>query len=138
MAAAEPARTSVTARRIEAMAARALDPSGLPGSAVTATIEEDNGQGGGECRGGGGGRDDRERNVEPEPSGAAAEKLRVSDDVERRQLQLGASTPDRQGQVGPDPGGLAERQCQGLHDLAYCLFSGTLYSIIAWRRSVSR
>jgi hypothetical protein len=49
--------------------------------------------------------------------------------------------PHRKGKVGADPGGLAERQCQGLHDLlllvAY-LSSGILYSIIAWRRKVSR
>src|ERR1700681_1723359 len=69
-------------------------------------------------RGGGGRRYGRDWNVEPEPSGTAAEKFRVSDDVERREFQLGASMPDRKGQVGPDPCGLAARQCQWLHRLA--------------------
>jgi hypothetical protein len=48
--------------------------------------------------------------------------------------------PHREGQVGPDPSGLAERQCQWLHDGGSdpYLFSGILYSIIAWRRKVSR
>jgi hypothetical protein len=45
--------------------------------------------------GGGGGFYGRDGNVEREPSSTAAEKFRVSDDVERWEFQLGASMPDR-------------------------------------------
>ena len=53
-----------------------------------------------------------------ESVGATAEKIRVADDVERRYVKLGAPPPDRQGKVGADPGGFAERQCQRLHELS--------------------
>ena len=59
----------------------------------------------------GGGRYGCDRNVEPERGRTAAQKFRVGDDVERRKVQLGASMPDRNGKVGPDPRRLAERQC---------------------------
>src|ERR1700722_3242284 len=86
-------------------------------------IEGDDRQRRRERRGGGGRRYGRDWNVEPKPSGTATEKFRVSDDVERWEFQLGAPMPDRKGQVGPDPCGLAERQCQWLHSLAsYRLF----------------
>ena len=72
--------------------------------------------------------------------GTPTQKVGVGDDVEWRKVEFGALMPDRKGKVGADPGGLAERQCQGLHDrlLVAYLSSCCLYSIIPWRRKFSR
>ena len=139
-AAAAPASTSATARRMEAMAAGALEWSGRPGSAVTCDIEGDNRQRGRKCRRGRAAYSG-DRNVEAELGGAAAQKIRIADDIEWRHVEFGAPMPDRKRKVGADPGGLAERQCQWLHGLCFlspiCL-SGILYSIMAARRKLSR
>jgi hypothetical protein len=103
-------------------------------------IEGHHRQGTRERRGGRGRRDDGERNVEAELIGPPTEKFRVGDDVETRNVELAASMPDCKRKVGADPGRLAERQCQWLHDFASVAYlsSGILYSIIAWRRKLSR
>ncbi len=75
-AAAAPAMTSATARRIEATAAGALDRSGRPGSAVTATSRGTNRQRRAKCRGGRRRRHGGDRHVESELSRRAAREIR--------------------------------------------------------------
>jgi len=72
--------------------------------------------------------------------GATAEKIRVGHNVEWRNVEFGASMPDRKCKVGSDSGRLADGQSQWLHDFgsAAYLSSGVLYSIIAARRKLSR
>ena len=65
------------------------------------------------------GRHNGNRDIEAEPSGAAAEKTGIADDIERRQFKLGAPPPYREREIRTDPGRFAERQCQRLHDLAF-------------------
>jgi len=57
--------------------------------------------------------------VEVKPVGAVPEKARVGDYIERRNAEFGTPPPDVQGEVGPDPGGLAKCQCQRLHGAAF-------------------
>jgi hypothetical protein len=53
--------------------------------------------------------------MQAELSGAPAEKLGLGDDIKGRYVKLGAPLPNSQRKIGADPGGFAERQCQGLH-----------------------
>ena len=61
-------------------------------------------------------RHDGDRHVKAKPGGAAAREIGIGDDIEWRQLEFGAPPPDRQREIRADPGRLAERQCQRLHD----------------------
>ena len=108
--------TSATARRIEATAAGALDRSGWPGSALTAISRGTTGSAVLKARGGDAGVDGDDRHIEAELLRAAAQEIRIGDDVERRNVEFGAPPPNRQRKVGADARGLAERQCQRLHD----------------------
>ena len=70
----------------------------------------------------------------------AAQKFRIGDEIKWRKISSAASTPDRNGKIGADPGGLAERQCQRQHGSLLSLYfaSVILYSIMAGARKVSR
>jgi hypothetical protein len=57
--------------------------------------------------------------VEPERRGPPAQKIRVADDVEGRNVERGTTMPDRKRKVGPDPGGFPEGQCQRFHDFIW-------------------
>ena len=80
------------------------------------------------------------RNIAAQPTGTAAEKIRVGHNIEWRNVEFGASMPDRKCKVGADSSRLADGQSQWLHDFASAAYlpSGILYSIIAERRKFSR
>src|SRR6516225_9969287 len=106
--------TSATARRIEATAAGALERSGRPGSALTAASMATTGSA--PVKAGAADRGVTAAIGMSRPSRAAAKKLDRTDEIERRHVQFGASAPNVERKVGADPGRLAERQCQWLHD----------------------
>jgi hypothetical protein len=58
------------------------------------------------------GRYGADRHLEAEPARAARQRLRVGEQIERRQCKLVAPEIGRQRDVGPDPGRLAEGQRQ--------------------------
>ena len=113
IALAAPAQTSATARRMAAIAAGALDRSGWPGSRADRHADVDHGQRG------------RERRPTPPAgsttamltSGAIAsrpsrDECRIGKKIEGGEIELGAPAPRREGDVGSDPGRLAQGQRQ--------------------------
>jgi hypothetical protein len=102
-AAAAPAITSATARRIEATAAGALDAFGCDRD-----VERQDRQRRTKCR-----RRRRRHvddwHVESKCRSPPRKKFGVADNIERWQVKLGASPPDPQREIGTDPGRLAER-----------------------------
>src|SRR6202042_2863565 len=66
-------------------------------------------------RGGAGGSHGDDRHVETELLRTAAQEIRISGDIERRNIKLGAPPPNGQREVGTDARRLTERQGQRLH-----------------------
>ena len=140
-ACARPANTSATARRIDAIAAGALDASGCarlggdpfgrarrPAARLRRPLPRPPGS------------TDADRDVEAEPPRAPRQKVRVGQQIEWRQRELVALLPGRECDVRTDPGRLAERQRErprhGLSDLDQRL-AAQLLEILLRQRLIS-
>src|SRR5271170_6379318 len=77
----------------------------------------------------------QQSNVDTEPIGAPGEEVRVGDDIEWRNVELAAPAPDRQREIGTDPGRLAQCQCQGLRNTRDQ--NPKIHLISTWQRSCS-
>ena len=120
---------------------RCARPVRVAGLGAHGDVEGDDRQRRRKRRGGGARRYGRDRNVEAEPSGAAAEKIRVGNKVERWECRVRRVDARRQAQgrarsrrARRASMPMAARSCF----LSPYLSSGILYSIIAWRRKLSR
>src|ERR1700692_817480 len=115
MAAAEPAMTSATARRIEATAGGGRGSIRSAGRCGDWNTDGDHWKRGTKRRRRTPWRYGGDRHIEPELLGATFQEIQIGDQIERRNVKLGTPTPNRERKVGADPGRLAERQCQRLH-----------------------
>ena len=58
------------------------------------------------------GLDNGDRHIGRDPLGEPRHKFRIGQEIERRQIKLGAPAPRREGDVGSDSGCLTQRQRQ--------------------------
>ena len=94
------------------MAAAALVPSGLPGSAVTVMPSGITGSARANVAAAVAGVAVSIGDIEAERSGAAFEVGRIGVNVERRKVQFGAARPRRERDIGADARGLAKSHRQ--------------------------
>ena len=115
MAAAAPARTSATARRMRSDGGRArLIRSGRPGSALTATSRVTTGRADGERRGGRRRRHGGDRDIKAEPIGAPAEKVGIGDNDRNRGMSSSARRcQTARARSGPIPAGSPSVNAKG-------------------------
>ena len=109
-AAAAPAQTSATARRMAASAAGALLSSGWPGLGGHGDADVDDRKRVAEGRLGGRRLHHGQRDVAADLLGAATQEIGIGENVERREAELLAPPPGCNGDIGADSRGLAERQ----------------------------
>ena len=111
---------------------------GLAGRGGDREFERHHRQRAREGGGGFGGRDHGKRHVEPEDARAALKKIRVADQIKGRQVELDASPPDREREIGTDPRRLAEGQRQRkLPRALICLLCTRSSPVCGSRRGIS-